>query len=144
MMIYTIGFTKTSARNFFERLKKAAVLRVIDTRLNKESQLAGFAKQGDLPYFLSTIDQIGYKSGELLTPTADMLKAYRNKEMGWSEYEQRYVALLKAREVEKRMDPHDLDGSCLLCSEATPEHCHRRLAAEYLAEVWGDVQITHL
>jgi len=32
----------------------------------------------------------------------------------------------------------------LLCSEATPHHCHRRLAAEYLAEHWADVTIEHL
>ena len=35
------------------------------------------------------------------------------------------------------------DG-CLLCSESTPEYCHRRLVAEYLDRHWGGLQITHL
>ena len=30
------------------------------------------------------------------------------------------------------LDRELLDGGCLLCSEAKPHHCHRRLVAEYL------------
>ena len=36
-----------------------------------------------------------------------------------------------------QMQGEFFDGACLLCSEATPEHCHRRLPAEYLRERWG-------
>ena len=32
----------------------------------------------------------------------------------------------------------------LLCSEATAEHCHRRLAAEHLSAAWGGLEIVHL
>lgn len=32
---------------------------------------------------------------------------------------------------------------CLLCSEATPEQCHRRLVAERLARLAGDGDRTH-
>ena len=32
----------------------------------------------------------------------------------------------------------------LLCSEDTPDRCHRRLVAEYLDRHWGEVDITHL
>jgi uncharacterized protein (DUF488 family) len=32
----------------------------------------------------------------------------------------------------------------LLCSEPTPEHCHRRLALEYLRDQWGGIGIIHL
>jgi len=35
-------------------------------------------------------------------------------------------------------------ASCLLCSEATPEHCHRRLVAERLAAYWPAVEIVHI
>jgi uncharacterized protein (DUF488 family) len=31
-----------------------------------------------------------------------------------------------------------------LCSEASAEHCHRRLALEYLQRHWNDVVIHHL
>jgi hypothetical protein len=46
--------------------------------------------------------------------------------------------------VETSIDPSDLDGAALLCSEAGPEQCHRRLAAEHLAAAWPDVTVTHL
>ena len=38
----------------------------------------------------------------------------------------------------------DLDRCCLLCSEATPEHCHRRLTAEWLARKIPGFKIVHL
>ena len=50
--ISTIGFTKTTAEGFFERLLKSGVKRVVDVRLRNTSQLAGFAKSDDLAYFL--------------------------------------------------------------------------------------------
>lgn len=52
MEIYTIGFTQTTAERFFGRLREAGVGRLLDVRLNNSSQLAGFAKAKDLPYFL--------------------------------------------------------------------------------------------
>ncbi len=52
MNIYTIGFTKKSAKEFFEILKKNEIEQVIDIRLNNTSQLSGFAKKNDLKYFL--------------------------------------------------------------------------------------------
>jgi len=51
--VTTIGFTKTSASGFFERIKGAGVKKVVDVRLHNTSQLAGFAKAEDLAYFLS-------------------------------------------------------------------------------------------
>ncbi|WP_407830488.1 DUF488 family protein [Verminephrobacter eiseniae] len=37
-----------------------------------------------------------------------------------------------------------LHENCLLCSEHTPERCHRRLLAEYLKQVKNTVEIIHL
>lgn len=39
--LFTIGFTKKSAEEFFTKLKNAGVARVLDVRLNNSSQLAG-------------------------------------------------------------------------------------------------------
>ncbi len=39
-----------------------------------------------------------------------------------------------AAEAERGLDTELLDHACLLCSEPTAEHGHRRLAAEYLRE----------
>lgn len=144
MKLFTIGFTKSKAREFFGRLEKSGVSHVYDTRLNRVSQLAGFAKQDDLAFFLSRIGEIEYSVESLLAPTADMLNAYRKKEMLWPEYERRYLELLDARKVEKRIDLSSLNNVCLLCSEATPEHCHRRLAADYLAKSVAGLEIVHL
>ena len=48
------------------------------------------------------------------------------------------------RRVEETVSPALLDGACLLCSEDKPDHCHRRLVAEYLDRHWGGVDIRHL
>lgn len=144
MRLFTIGFTKTPAHAFFDRLTHAGVRRVHDTRLNRVSQLSGFAKERDLAFFLDRIGGIAYSVEALLAPTADILDAYRKKEIGWDEYARRYLDLLAARKIEARIALHDLDGGCLLCSEATPEHCHRRLAADYIAEAVTGVEIVHL
>jgi hypothetical protein len=40
--LFTIGFTRKSAREFFTLLKQSGVRRVLDVRLNNNSQLAGF------------------------------------------------------------------------------------------------------
>ena len=53
--LFTIGFTEKTAETFFNLLKKAGVKKVIDTRLNNVSQLAGFAKGKDLEFFAKSI-----------------------------------------------------------------------------------------
>jgi uncharacterized protein (DUF488 family) len=53
MQLYTIGFTQKSAEHFFTLLRTNQVQVLVDTRLKPDSQLSGFAKGRDLPYFLS-------------------------------------------------------------------------------------------
>jgi uncharacterized protein (DUF488 family) len=144
MKIYTIGFTKTSAESFFSRLKKAAVKKVVDVRLNNVSQLAGFAKKNDLRYFLKAICGIDYEHRSELAPTQDMLDAYKKHRGDWASYERRFLDLMVQRQVEDSVPRQAVDGACLLCSEDKPHHCHRRLVAEYLSDKWGDVEIVHL
>lgn len=143
--VATIGFTQSTAERFFERLLKAGVKKVIDVRLHNTSQLAGFAKADDLSYLLRNIGGIEYVHQPLLAPTDAMLKAYKKEKGDWSVYESRFLALMADRQIEKRIKPEALDGSCLLCSEATPHHCHRRLVCEYLNEKWdGALDVRHL
>ena len=144
MKLFTIGFTQSKASHFFGRLEKAGVKRVLDTRLNRTSQLSGFAKEDDLKFFLQKIGRIDYSVEDLLAPTKEILEAYRKKELGWVEYARRYCDLLSNREVETKISLDDLDHSCLLCSEGTPDHCHRRIAANYLAEAIVGFDIVHL
>ena len=145
MEIHTIGFTKKSAAEFFDILRRAGIRRLIDVRLNNTSQLAAFAKRDDLQFFLRELCQAEYRHEPTLAPTAEILDAYKKKRISWEEYETRFVDLLIQRAVEKAVDPRLFDvPAVLLCSEPSPKRCHRRLAAEYLAGKWRDVQIVHL
>ncbi len=144
MRVYTIGFTKKSAESFFDLLQGSGAKRLIDIRLNNVSQLAGFAKRDDLAYFLRRICRMDYEHMPELAPTQEMLKAYRDGQMTWDEYERRFLTLMAERGVEKLPIKELMADACLLCSEETPDQCHRRLVAEYLQRQWGDVEIVHL
>jgi uncharacterized protein (DUF488 family) len=147
MEIFTIGFTKTTAERFFGRLISNRIERLLDVRLNNRSQLAGFAKRDDLRYFLHELVGARYEEAPLLAPTEDILQAYKRKSaMPWREYEERFYALMRERSIEAVLCAEDFERerTVLLCSEATPEHCHRRLVVEYLAERWGGVEVVHL
>jgi uncharacterized protein (DUF488 family) len=143
--VFTIGFTGTTAESFFDRLFSNGVRKIIDVRLWNRSQLSGFAKAADLSYFLDRLGGVSYVHEALLAPTDDLLSAYRAKRMDWTEYQTSFLALMRSREVERRLSPDMLAGSCLLCSERLHHQCHRRLAAEYLCGKWGgELTIKHL
>jgi uncharacterized protein (DUF488 family) len=144
MKVFTIGFTKKSAREFFGKLRRPELARVVDVRLNNVSQLAGFSKRDDLQYFCEAILSIGYLHLPELAPTQVILDAYKKNHGGWSDYETQFLGLLAERKVEDTVAREVIDGACLLCSEATPENCHRRLVAEYLQSKWGDLEIEHV
>nr|WP_210202262.1 MULTISPECIES: DUF488 domain-containing protein [unclassified Mesorhizobium] len=145
MNVSTIGFTKSNAENFFERLLKSGVKKVVDVRLHNTSQLAAFAKADDLAYFLKKIGGIQYVHQPILAPTDNILKAYKKEKGDWGVYQERFLDLMAERKIEQRLKPEMLAGACLLCSEATPHHCHRRLVCEYLNDKWGDaLSVRHL
>jgi uncharacterized protein (DUF488 family) len=144
MNVFTIGFTHKSAEKFFETLKQSGAQRIVDVRLNNVSQLAGFAKKSDLKYFLKEICGMEYVHLPELAPTKEMLDEYRKKTHDWAAYERLFIDLMRRRQIEKSTSRNVIDGGCLLCSEEKPHHCHRRLVAEYLKELWGDVEIKHL
>jgi uncharacterized protein (DUF488 family) len=146
MEIFTIGFTKTTAEEFFGRLKAHNIERLLDVRLNNRSQLAGFAKRDDLAYFLRELAGARYEHAPLLAPTQEILDAYKKKgAMPWQEYEDRFLQLMRDRRIEVELSPADFEQrTVLLCSEATPENCHRRLVVEYLSKHWADIEAVHL
>jgi len=144
--IFTIGFTRTTAEDFFERLKSNRIERLLDIRLNNKSQLAGFAKRDDLAYFLRELVGAEYEHAPLLAPTQDILDDFKKKkEMPWEEYEDRFLGLMRERKIEDQLSPAEFSRrTVLLCSEDTPDRCHRRLVAEYLRDHWKDIEIIHL
>jgi uncharacterized protein (DUF488 family) len=142
--LFTIGFTQTTARDFFTKLKDAGVKRVVDVRLNNNSQLAGFSKKDDLAYFLQKIGSIEYVHLPELAPTQDILDAYKKQKGDWGVYEMKFLDLMTQRQIEKSIRPDILNHGCLLCSEHLPHHCHRRLVSEYLSAKWGGIKTNHL
>lgn len=143
-ILFTIGFTKKKAEVFFGKLSDAGVEKLIDIRLNNVSQLAGFAKKNDLIYFLKKICNCDYAHKPLLAPTKEILDAYKKQVIDWSEYEKRFNDLLKERKAHTLVSSSELHMACLLCSEPTPEKCHRRLVAEYLKNHFDNIEIRHL
>ncbi|WP_291996331.1 DUF488 domain-containing protein [Candidatus Accumulibacter sp. ACC012] len=144
MKVFTIGFTKKNAEQFFGRLKQPGLVRLVDARLNNISQLAGFTKKDDLRFFLRQIRNIDYLHMPELAPSQDILDDYKKNGGDWATYERKFLVLMEKRRVEDKVSKDTINGGCLLCSEPTPEHCHRRLVAEYLKSRWGDLEIVHL
>ncbi len=144
MKLFTIGFTKKTAQQFFDTLQRAGAKRVVDVRLNNVSQLAGFAKRDDLAFFLKEICGMDYVHVPDLAPTQDMLDDYKKRKGDWKTYETRFLDLMDKRRIEERVPKELIAEGCLLCSEDKPHHCHRRLVAEYLRQHWGDLEISHL
>lgn len=144
MKVFTIGFTKKPARRFFDLLRRSGAKRVVDVRLNNVSQLAGFAKQDDLTWFLQEICGMEYVHAIELAPTKEMLDDYKKRRSDWATYEARFLELMRQRRIEETIPREIIADGCLLCSEDKPHHCHRRLVLQYLRQHWGDVEIAHL
>ncbi len=145
MTIYSIGFTQRTAEEFFGALRAAGVRRLLDVRLNNTSQLAAFAKRDDLRFFLRELCDAEYEHEPLLAPTQEMLDGYKKRKGSWAEYEREFLALMRERQIEERVERSRFGtATALLCSEFGAECCHRRLVMEYLAEAWGGVELKHL
>ncbi len=143
--IYTIGFTRKTAEEFFELLRGAGVETLVDIRLHNRSQLAGFAKQGDLAWFARELAGIQYVHMPELAPSQGLFDAYKRRGGAWEDFERGFQRLMEERGSYGSLDRGLLRKSpCFLCSEAAPEHCHRRLVAEALAEREPGIGVVHL
>jgi len=147
-MIFTIGFTKKSAEEFFKLLQDAQVRKLIDIRENRAGQLAGFAKHPDLAFFLDRIAGIAYDYQPIFAPSPEIRDAYR-KTRDWAQFEKSFRKLMMQRRVLETVDPTLFEGKvALLCSEAEADKCHRRLVAEMLTQHWASqghaIEVRHL
>lgn len=80
----------------------------------------------------------------MLAPSANILAAFGKLKKDWPECEVAFLDLMKKRETERQIDPTIIQGGGLLCSEATPHNCHRRLVVDYPQQHWGDLYVQHL
>ena len=146
MILYTIGFTQKSAQQFFELIKANNIDMLVDIRLNNKSQLAGFTKGNDLQYFLEEICNCKYQHCIEYAPTKDILDSYKKKVISWDEYVEQYIPLMQRRNAVQKFTEKfaKFKAVCLLCSEPTPEHCHRRLLSEMIAAEHPEITVKHI
>ena len=143
--IYTIGFTRKTAEEFFTLLRVAGVQTLVDIRLHNRSQLTGFAKRDDLAWFARELAGIEYVHMPELAPTQELFDAFKKRGGSWEAFERGFRRLLDERQAYGSFDRELLGGSpCFLCSEAAPQHCHRRLLAEGLAATEPGLRVVHL
>ena len=144
--IFTIGFTKMTAEEFFTCLERNRVKRIVDVRLYNTSQLLAFSKYPDIEFFLRNLSGIDYVHDLQFAPSEKILESYKKKYITWEEYEEAFAALMATRDIDKYILKNyaNAENYCLLCTEVSPENCHRRLVAEKIKEVLGDVEIVHL
>ncbi len=142
--VYTIGFTGKSAEQFFTLLSESKASRLIDIRINRTSQLAGFAKEQDLRFLIRQLTKMEYLVREDLAPTKELLASYRKKAIAWDKFAENYQQLLRDRVLEKGLSREDFANSILLCSEKEPEKCHRTILANALIEQFPGLKIVNL
>jgi uncharacterized protein YeaO (DUF488 family) len=142
--LYTIGFTGKSAEQFFTLVSETKASRLIDIRINRTSQLAGFAKEQDLKFFIPELTNMDYVVREELAPTKDLLASYRRQDIAWEQFAERYEQLLRERVLQNALSREDFSNSILLCSEKEPEKCHRTLLANILIEQFPSLEIVNL
>ncbi len=145
--LFTIGFAKKSAKEFFQLLKKNGINRVIDIRLNNTSQLAGFTKHNDLEFFLKEICGIKYNYDIMFAPDKDLLINYKNGNIGWDEYVIQFDNIMKTRNINEYISKNysciNEERICLLCSEEKSDKCHRKLVADKFSKIFN-ISIVHL
>lgn len=141
-----MGFTQKTAEKFFSLISENEIEIVIDIRLNNNTQLAGFTKGKDLAFFLSKISNCSYAHETIFAPERELLNNYKKGIIIWQDYETIYRELYLKRNMKdyfiRNYNAHQ--NVLLLCSESTPEHCHRRLLANFFKEDVENINIIHL
>ena len=144
--LFTMGFRKKTAKEFFTLLERNSVSALVDIRLNNTSQLCAFTKFSDMEFFTERIPEIDYIHDVNFAPTEEILSGHKKKLFNWQGYEDRFFTLMDARNILEHIGKNysRRDRICLLCSEPTPERCHRRLVAKKFLEAFEGIEIIDL
>ena len=100
MEVYTAGFAKWLAEDFFNLLNKYKINKLIDIRLRPNSQLSGFTRQVNFEYFLKRLSNVSYEHRTELAPTKELLHKRRNENLTWEEFENQYINQLTSEMLE--------------------------------------------
>ena len=104
---------------------------VIRTRSIKE------AKPGDLAtYRWGRLGQ--FSDGRIFAPSRGLLTRYKAGLLSWKDYERHYLSEMES--LYQRSPGHfqkllQRDEITLVCYEAKPDKCHRRLLAEFMVRI---------
>ncbi len=121
-------------------LNAVRVRTVWDIRLWRTSTHVPFYSGDSLAVTLGP----SYQYHPEFAPTAEILAGYKDGHITWADYEKMYRELLAKRRPTDGVNPNALDRVCLLCTEKSALQCHRRLAVEYIATQFPDIEIVHL
>ncbi len=138
--IFTIGFSGKKPDDFLDILNAAKINCVWDIRLWRASAYVPFYSGKNL----ATVLGARYKYHPEFAPTTDILASYKDGCITWPDYERMYRELLTTRNPTAGLALNSLDRICLLCTEKSATQCHRRLAAECIAEQFPSIEIVHL
>lgn len=138
--IFTIGFSGKKPDDFLDILNAAKINCVWDIRLWRTSRFVPFYSGTNLAATLGS----RYEHHPEFAPTTGILAGYKDGCITWPDYERMYRELLATRNPTAGLALNSLDRICLLCTEKSATQCHRRLAAEYIAEQFPGIEIVHL
>lgn len=138
--IFTIGFSGKKPDVFSDILNAAQINCVWDIRLWRTSRFVPFYSGTNLAATLGS----RYEYHPEFAPTTGILAGYKDGCITWPDYERMYRELLTTRNPTAGLALNSLDHICLLCTEKSATQCHRRLAAEYIAEQFPCIEIVHL
>lgn len=143
MKLFTIGYTQKSAEELFNTLKKNNVKKVLDVRLKNANSYCFYTHKRNFAFLLSLIG-IEYEHKGNWAPTEWLLDGFKNKKISWNQYVVEFNKLIGDRNIIRGVKAEDLDGCALLCAEATPQMCHRRLLAEFFQKNLSEIEVIHL
>ena len=144
MEVYTAGFTKWLAEDFFEKLNALNISKLIDIRLRPNSQLSGFTREVNFSYFLKKLSHVEYEHHINLAPTKELLNRRRKNNLSWQEFESEYLNLITEDILEYCFNEISKQNILFLCSESEPQFCHRRVLTDKLLSLNSELKVTHL
>ncbi|MFZ5877435.1 MAG: DUF488 domain-containing protein [Nitrospirota bacterium] len=100
----------------------------------------GQARPGDLAtYRWGSLR--AFENGRVFAPSEGLLAAYKAGQVSWDGYERRYrseMETLARRSPDRFLSLLRRPEVTLVCYEASPARCHRRLLAECFARLAGE------
>jgi uncharacterized protein (DUF488 family) len=143
LKLYTAGYEHDSQATFVERLKRAGVTRVIDTRYLPSSRKKGMSKTPLAERLaLDGIDYVHLKEVGTPKPWRDEYK----RDHDFQKLARRYGPYLEERlpALKQIYDLARERPSALMCYEAEAHACHRSLVARRVASLFEGVEVVDL